>query len=231
MSSNVNMGVGMTSMRTRMRLVAELRDLGIQDELVLSTIAEVPRHLFVEEALSSRAYENTSLPIGLGQTISQPFTVARMTELLFLAMKPHTGPTPDNCSVLEIGTGCGYQTMVLSKLFGRITSIERITQLHRSARDRLYDLRVRNVVYILGDGFKGAINTAPYDFIVAAAVSPDVPQALKDQLRVGGRLVMPKVTNNTQNIQHLIVVDRHESGFEEQVLDRVSFVPRKAGIV
>lgn len=230
----MTLGIGMTSMRTRIRLVNELRTMGISSESVLTVIADVPRHLFVEEALASRAYENTALPIGFGQTISQPYIVARMTELLLQVVNNESSDLPKTHSprnVLEIGTGCGYQTMVLAKLFDEVTSIERVTQLHRTARDRLYDLRVRNVKYILGDGFDGDPSDASYDFIVAAAVSPDVPSRLKQQIKVGGRLVMPVMTNNTQNIQHLIVVDRRESGFKESVHEQVSFVPRRTGIL
>lgn len=222
-------GVGMTSARTRQRLVKELRTLGINNETVLNYIGEMPRHLFVDEALSSRAYENKSLPIGYGQTISQPYTVAKMTELLLQGegFKDQS----DQLSVLEVGTGCGYQTLLLSHFCDNVTSVERITQLHRSARDRLYDLGVRNVDYYLDDGFERQFKRSPFTGILAAAVSSDVPEALVDQLQVGGRLVMPLLTNRRRNEQNLLVVDKLKSGIKKQILEKVAFVPRQSGIV
>jgi len=193
-------GVGMTSARTRQRLVKELRGLGINSEAVLAHIGEMPRHLFVDEALSSRAYENKSLPIGYGQTISQPYTVAKMTELLLQGECFKDGR--DKSSVLEIGTGCGYQTLLLSHICDNVTSVERITPLHRSARDRLYDLGVRNVDYYLDDGFERQF-----------------------------KRVMPLLTNRQRNDQNLLVVDKLKSGIKKQILEKVAFVPRQSGIV
>ncbi len=225
-------GSGMTSLRTRQRLIDELRRLGVRNDVVLDHLMEMPRHLFVEEALASRAYENKALPIGYGQTISQPHTVARMTELLLEGglFKQQLTSGIQTDSVLEIGTGCGYQTLLLSRLFNKVTSVERITQLHRKARNRLYDLGVRNVTYKLDDGFVGQFIGAPFDGIVAAAVSKDVPIELIDQLKVGGRLVMPLLVDKGGNQQHLIVVDKLKSGVKKEILDPVSFVSRQSGI-
>jgi len=211
-------GIGMTSERTRRRLIDQLRGMGIQDEKVLQTMLALPRHLFVDEALASRAYENTALPIGQGQTISQPYIVALMTQSLL-------GQARKN--VLEIGTGCGYQTAILAALVERVISVERIVKLHRQARDRLYDLGVRNVVFRHGDGFEGLAEYAPFDGIIAAAVSSDVPEELIDQLKIGGRIVMPVGQANEQT---LVVVDKTSSGINQTVIEAVRFVPRVAGL-
>lgn len=211
-------GIGMTSDRTRRRLIEELRVLGITDERVLSVMQSVPRHVFVDEALASRAYENTALPIGHGQTISQPYTVGLMTQTLL--NKPRL-------KVLEIGTGCGYQTAVLAPLCEKLVSLERIVKLHRQARDRLYDMGVRNVLFRHGDGFAGMLDNAPYDGIIAAAVSNDVPQELIDQLAEGGRIVMPVGGGESQV---LIVIDKTSTGIIKRELEAVRFVPRLAGL-
>lgn len=211
-------GIGMTSERTRRRLLDQLREMGITDEAVLQVMQQLPRHIFVEEALASRAYENTALPIGQGQTISQPYIVALMTQILL--QTPRT-------KVLEIGTGCGYQTAVLSALCDKVVSLERILKLHREARDRLYDLGVRNVVFRHGDGFAGLQEHAPFDGILAAAVSTDVPQELIDQLAIGGRIVMPVGSGDKQT---LVVVDKTEHGLEQHHIEAVRFVPRLAGL-
>jgi protein-L-isoaspartate(D-aspartate) O-methyltransferase len=211
-------GIGMTSERTRRRLIDQLRGMGIKHESVLQIMQNLPRHLFVDEALASRAYENTALPIGQGQTISQPYIVALMTQTLL--NKPRN-------NVLEIGTGCGYQTAILAALCQRVVSIERIVKLHRQARDRLYDLHVRNVVFRHGDGFAGMEDHAPYDGILAAAVSVDVPQELIDQLADGGRVVMPVGQGRDQS---LVVIDKTESGLRQQTIEAVKFVPRLAGL-
>lgn len=213
-------GIGMTSQRTRKRLIDLLKEMGINDESVLQVMLSIPRHLFVEEALATRAYENTALPIGYGQTISQPYIVALMTSELFAGA--------DRNKVLEIGTGCGYQTAILSKLCKQVYSVERITQLHRVARDRLYDLGVRNVTFRHADGFQGLEQQAPFDGILAAAVSDDVPVELTDQLAVGGRLIMPI---NKSDRQQLIVIDKTQEGLQERVVETVNFVPRKAGLI
>jgi len=211
-------GIGMTSERTRLRMIAELRDLGIKDLSVLHVMSKLPRHMFVDEAISSRAYENTALPIGHGQTISQPYTVALMTQTLL--NKPRK-------NVLEIGTGCGYQTAVLSQLVDSIVSVECILKLHRRARDLVYDLGVRNVKFRHGDGFGGSAEHAPYDGILAAAVSDDVPQELIDQLAEGGRIVMPVSKNGSQ---WLIIIDKIGGRVVSQDLEAVRFVPRLSGL-
>ena len=211
-------GIGMTSERTRRRMVDSVRDMGVHDEAVLAVMQSLPRHIFVDEALASRAYENTALPINHGQTISQPYIVALMTQTLFA--KPRE-------KVLEIGTGCGYQTAVLAPLCEQVISIERIVKLHRQARDRLYDLGVRNVVFRHGDGFAGLAEFAPFDGILAAAVSSDVPVELIDQLAVGGRVVMPVGRGDSQI---LTVIDKTETGLIHQEIEAVRFVPRLAGL-
>lgn len=211
-------GIGMTSERTRRRLIEQLREMGVNDTDVLQVMSSLPRHVFVDEALASRAYENTALPIGHGQTISQPYIVGLMTQTLLNKAR---------ANVLEIGTGCGYQTAILAPLCEQVVSVERIVKLHRQARDRLYDLGVRNVIFRHGDGFEGMRDFAPYDGILAAAVSEDVPQELLDQLAVGGRIVMPVGRGEQQN---LIVIDKSSSGFERQEVEAVRFVPRLAGL-
>lgn len=212
------LGIGMTSERTRLRLIEELQNLGIKDLNVLHVMSKLPRHLFVDEALASRAYENTALPIGHGQTISQPYTVALMTQTLL--NKPRR-------RVLEIGTGCGYQTAVLSPLVDEVISVECIVKLHRKARDLLYDLGVRNVKCRHGDGFAGIEDFAPYDGILAAAVSDDVPTELTDQLAEGGRIVMPI---HKEKAQWLIVIDKLNGELVTKQLEAVRFVPRLSGV-
>lgn len=211
-------GIGMTSERTRRRLIDQVRAMGVTDAAVLEVMLDLPRHVFVDEALASRAYENTALPIGHGQTISQPYIVGLMTQTLL--NKPRA-------KVLEIGTGCGYQTAILAPLCDKVISIERIVKLHRQARDRLYDLGVRNVVFRHGDGFNGLHDFAPFDGILAAAVSEDVPQELIDQLAVGGRVVMPVGRDQKQD---LIVIDKTSSGLNQRKIEAVRFVPRLAGL-
>lgn len=211
-------GIGMTSERTRHRLIDLIQEMGVTNPDVLDVMRSLPRHAFMDEALASRSYENTALPIGHGQTISQPYTVGLMTQILF--NKPRA-------KVLEIGTGCGYQTAVLAPLCEQVISIERIVKLHRQARDLLYDLGVRNVVFRHGDGFDGMRDFAPFDGILAAAVSQDVPEELTDQLSVGGRVVMP-VGQGDQQI--LIVIDKTSSGLVKQEVEAVRFVPRLAGL-
>lgn len=211
-------GIGMTSERTRRRLVEQIREMGVTDSAVLEVMLSIPRHIFVEEALATRAYENTALPIGHGQTISQPYTVGLMTQTLLNKPRP---------KVLEIGTGCGYQAAILSALCDKVVSVERIIKLHRQARDRLYDLGVRNVIFRHGDGFSGLVENAPYDGILAAAVSENVPQELIDQLAEGGRIVMPVGKGDRQV---LIVIDKTSTGLIEQEIEAVRFVPRLAGL-
>ena len=179
-------GIGMTSARTRERLVQRLASNGITSEAVLERIRAVPRHLFIDEALASRAYEDSALPIGQGQTISQPYIVALMTQALI-----ENGETRRPEKVLEVGTGCGYQTAVLAPLVGQLFTIERIASLQRPARQRLAALGLGNVRFRHGDGFEGWPGQAPFDGILVAAAPADVPQALVDQLAPGGRLIIP----------------------------------------
>ncbi len=207
-------GIGMTSARTRDRLVGRLRAQGIRNDAVLQQIRNVPRHLFVDEALASRAYEDTALPIGRGQTISQPYVVARMTEALLDGF--------EGDKVLEIGTGCGYQTAVLAPLVKRIYSVERIPELLRKTRQRLRDLDIYNVQFRPGDGWQGWPKYAPYDGIIVAAAAPVLPEKLLEQLAPGGRLVMPV---GPAGRQELMLVTRHDDHYEEQSLGAVSFVP------
>ena len=212
-------GIGMTSARTRDRLVNRLKAQGIGNEDVLRQIRNVPRHLFVDEALASRAYEDTALPIGHGQTISQPYVVARMTEAL---LDGFTGE-----KVLEIGTGCGYQTAILSPLVKRIYSVERIPELLRKTRQRLRDLDIYNVQFRPGDGWQGWPKYAPYDGIIVAAAAPVLPEKLLEQLAPGGRLVMPV---GPSGCQELMLVTRRDDHYEQQSLGAVSFVPLVPGI-
>ncbi len=211
-------GIGMTSDRTRRRLIEQLREMGVSNQPVLRIMRDLPRHIFVDEALSSRAYENTALPIGHGQTISQPYIVGLMTQILF---------DRPRIKVLEIGTGCGYQTAILASMCKKVVSVERIVKLHRQARDRLYDLGIRNVIFRHGDGFSGFADNAPYDGILAAAVSEDVPEQLIEQLALGGRVVMPVGQGEKQV---LTVIDKTSSGLRQQQIEAVRFVPRLAGL-
>ncbi len=213
-------GSGMTSARTRARLVERLAEEGIRDRRVLAAIAEVPRHIFVDEALASRAYENTALPIGHGQTISQPYMVARMSEALIADGKP------ERC--LEVGSGCGYQTAVLARLVGRVYGIERIRSFVFAARERLHLLGIGNVRLMHGDGFAGWPEYAPFDGILVAAAPPEIPPALLEQLADGGRLVIPVGTGSVQSLK---VVTRHGDEFDESTIEAVSFVPMLAGTV
>jgi protein-L-isoaspartate(D-aspartate) O-methyltransferase len=208
----------MTSARTRDRLVERLREHGIRSEAVLNQIRNVPRHLFVDEALASRAYEDTALPIGHGQTISQPYVVAKMTEALLDGFEGET--------VLEIGTGCGYQTAVLASLVKKIYSVERIPELLRKTKQRLRDLDIYNVQFRPGDGWKGWPKYAPYDGIIVAAAAPVVPESLLEQLAPGGRLVMPV---GAPGYQELMLVTQQRDRFEQESLGGVSFVPLVQG--
>jgi protein-L-isoaspartate(D-aspartate) O-methyltransferase len=212
-------GIGMTSQRTRMRMIARLRTQGIRDETVLSVMGEVPRHLFVDEALASRAYEDISLPLGFGQTISSPHTVARMTELA------RAGGALDK--VLEIGTGCGYQTAVLARLAKEVYTIERLAQLVARARRHLRDVRVANARLRHGDGLLGMPDAAPFDAIITTAAATHVPDALLEQLKVGGRMILPMVSGNQQR---LCVIERTAHGYTERKMDQVKFVPLLPGI-
>ena len=218
MMENNRQGIGMTSQRTRERLAKRLEERGIQDPAVLRQIRDVPRHLFVDEALSSRAYEDTALPIGQGQTISQPFVVARMTEALRQGERLGR--------VLEVGTGCGYQTAILAQLADEVYSIERIGVLLEAARQRLRELRISNVRFRHGDGYAGWPENAPFDAILVAAAPAEVPPALLEQLAPGGRMVIPV---GQSGMQQLRLIERTDEGLEEAVLDMVSFVPLVGG--
>jgi len=211
-------GIGMTSERTRLRMIDALRRDGITDERVLAAMTEIPRHLFVDEGIASRAYEDVPLPIGHGQTISSPTIVGLMTQLL-LEKQPMD-------KVLEIGTGCGYQTAVLARLAKEVYTVERIAALMDKARRHLRDLRFYNVRYKHADGHAGYAEGGPYDGILMAASATHVPEALKQQLAVGGRMVLPVGTED----QWLYVVDRKESGFVEQRRAAVRFVPLLPGL-
>jgi protein-L-isoaspartate(D-aspartate) O-methyltransferase len=211
-------GIGMTSARTRDRLVQRLRDQGIANLAVLDRIRNVPRHIFVDEALGSRAYEDTALPIGFGQTISQPYIVARMTEALL-----EGGPLR---SVLEVGTGCGYQTTVLAPLVERLYTIERIEPLMIRAKERVKELGIRNVRFRYGDGIPGWKAHSPFDGILVAAAPLTVPEALIKQLKVGGRLLVPV---GPEGEQELIRFTRKEQRVDKESLGPVAFVPLLGG--
>lgn len=212
-------GIGMTSQRTRDRLVQRLREHGIDDERVLSVIGAVPRHIFIDEALATRAYEDTALPIGHGQTISQPFIVALMTKTLL--NKPRE-------RVLEIGTGSGYQTAVLAALVKRVFTVERIAPLIERARERFRAMKLRNVRVKYDDGNLGWPDQGPFDGIIVTAAARSVPAALLDQLAVGGRLVIPVGDERTQELK---VIDKTEEGVHEESLEYVRFVPLLRGTV
>jgi len=213
-------GVGMTSQRTRARMVEKLRALGIRDARVLEAMGTAPRHLFVDAALASRAYEFDALPIGFGQTISHPFVVASMIERV-IKSRQKVG------RVLEIGTGCGYQAAVLARLAAEVYSVERIKELHELARANLRPLRLSNLRLTYGDGREGLEQAAPFDAIVVAAAGDDVPQALLRQLSTGGRMILPVRPAGRE--QHLLLVERRAHGYTETVLDPVKFVPLEAG--
>ena len=211
-------GIGMTSARTRDRLVQRLREQGITSAAVLERVRNVPRHIFVDEALGSRAYEDTALPIGFGQTISQPYIVARMTEALLEA--------GEVSNVLEVGTGCGYQTAVLAPLVAHVNTIERIEPLSTRARQRLKELGIRNVRFRHGDGSLGWKAHAPFDGILVAAAPLIVPEALIKQLKVGGRLLVPI---GPEGKQELVRFTRRDQRVERESLGPVAFVPLLGG--
>lgn len=219
-------GIGLDSAGVRSRMVHRLRAGGLQSEPVLAAFNVVPRHLFVDPALVAQAYEDTSLPIGLGQTISKPSVVGRMIELLLAAPGLQARPLG---RVLEIGTGCGYQAALLSELARQVISVERLKPLHDKARELLAPLRRDNLRLVYGDGRLGHGPSAPYDAIIAAAGGDDLPQAWMDQLAVGGRLVAPMQAEGGRG-QVLVVVDRYEGGWNRQVHEAVHFVPLKSGV-
>lgn len=217
--SAANSGIGMTSQRTRMRMVERLRGQGIRDELILAAMGEVPRHIFVDEALASRAYEDMALPLGFGQTISSPYTVARMLELL------RGGGTLDK--VLEIGTGCGYQAAVLSRLAREVYSVERLAPLLTKARRHLRDARAHNVRVRNADGNMGMPEQAPFDGIIVAAAATHVPQALREQLAAGGKLVIP-LTHHGKQALH--VIEKTAQGYVDRKVEVANFVPLLPGL-
>lgn len=213
-------GIGMTSQRTRERLVERLFEQGITDLRVLEVIRTTPRHLFLDEALAHRAYEDAALPIGFNQTLSQPYMVARMTELLLAGGRPRR--------VLEVGTGSGYQTAVLARLCDEVFSIERIRGLLEKARGRLRELSIYNVMLRHGDGFSGWADKGPFDGILAAAAPLAVPEELRAQLAPGGRLVIPAGPDQAQQLH---VITRLEQGFETRLVEPARFVPLLGGTV
>ncbi len=214
-------GIGMTSPRTRVRMVERLREQGIRDEVVLAAMNTIPRHLFVEEALASRAYEDVALPINYGQTISSPWIVGRMSELL-----RNNGDNPLR-KVLEIGTGCGYQTAILASIAKEVYSIERIGPLLTRTRIRLRELGIHNIYLKHADGMLGLPEVSPFDGIIMTAAISEVPKVLLEQLAMGGRMVFPKGDKQ----QYLCVIDHAPEGFVETILDEVMFVPMLPGII
>lgn len=211
-------GIGMTSQRTRDRLIARLREKGMDDDRVLDVMSQVPRHLFVDEALASRSYEDDALPIGYGQTISQPYIVALMTSALLGESVPRR--------VLEVGTGCGYQTAILASLVDEVYTVERIEPLMKAARRRLVGLHHRNIHYQFSDGSLGWPEYAPFDAIITTAAALELPEALKDQLVEGGRLIIPLGARHGQELR---LITRTAEGFDDQLLELVNFVPLVSG--
>jgi protein-L-isoaspartate(D-aspartate) O-methyltransferase len=211
-------GIGMTSRRTRERMIERLQAQGILNPRVLEAMAKVPRHLFVDEALASRAYEDTALPIGFGQTISQPYTVARLTELVI----GHRHPD----KVLEVGTGSGYQTAILAHLAKMVYTVERIEALQKKARLRLYHLKIYNIKYAHCDGSWGWPKYAPYDAIAVTAAAWEVPEALLQQLKPGGVLVIPVKQGAMQVLKR---ITRTATGYAVEDIERVRFVPLRGG--
>ena len=209
----------MTSERTRARLTEQLKQLGITSKMVLDIVRFIPRHVFVDEALAHRAYDNVPLPIGQGQTISSPYIVARMTELITQANKLD--------KVLEIGTGCGYQTAILAQCFKAVYTVERISALLTQTRSRLSHLNIRNVRMRHADGMIGWPEMGPFDAIIVTAAASQLPEALATQLAVGGRMIFPF----GKNTQELKMIGRTETGFVETRLEKVKFVPLLPGSI
>jgi len=222
MNTRMVSGIGMTSARTRERLVERLRREGIKNESILERIRAVPRHLFVDEALASRAYEDTALPIGFGQTISQPYIVALMTESLIRGL----APGEQLQKVLELGTGCGYQTAVLAPFVRHVYSIERMQPLLQRARERLRELKIDNVSLRYGDGWRGWKSQAPFQGIIVTAAPPEIPQELLQQLDEGGRMVIPVGSRGGQRLE---CIEREGDRYHRSELGLVSFVPLVEG--
>jgi len=214
-------GIGMTSQRTRSRLVERLRQKGIKEESVLKAIETTPRHIFIDEAMSHRAYEDTALPIGMGQTISQPYIVARMTEILV--------DSGIMGNILEIGTGCGYQTSILAKVSFQVYSIERIAALQEKAIERFTALELKNITCKHGDGYLGWKEHAPFDAIIVTAAPEGIPPRLVEQLAVGGRMIIPVTQENGD--QKLILLEKTEDGMSQLEVESVKFVPLVSGTI
>jgi protein-L-isoaspartate(D-aspartate) O-methyltransferase len=214
-------GIGMTSLRTRERMIKRLADQGITNNKVLEVMRDTPRHIFVDEALASRAYEDVALPIGYNQTISQPYIVARMTELLLKSTHHHLK------KVLEIGTGCGYQTAVLAQLVDHVYSMERILPLQRKAKSYLWDLRLKNISFMYADGGAGWADYAPFDGILVSAAPADIPPAFLQQLAIGGVLVLPVGMAGRQSLQRITRIS--EDNYDIEQFDAVTFVPFLSG--
>ena len=213
---------GLASERVRDRMVDRVKELGVRDSRVLDAMRNVPRHLFVDEALASRAYEDTALPIGHGQTISQPYIVARTAELALEAIAD-----PRQARLLEVGTGCGYAAAVLAQVFGEVVSIERVRALHERARDNLRGLRLPNLRLVFGDGSRGVEQAAPFDVIVAAAAGDEIPRAWVQQLKIGGRIVAPVGSDE----QKLVVALKDDNGqLVRRGTEAVRFVPLRGGV-
>ena len=221
--SRAALGQGMTSSRTRARMVERLQQQGIKDKGVLAAINKVERHLFVDEAFAHRAYEDTAFPLGLGQTILQPFILARMIECLRTGDR-HLGKT------LEIGTGCGYQAAVLAGLTKEVYSVERLAGLMDRAKVNLRTIKCFNVRLKHGDGYQGIPEAAPFDSIILAAAAPKVPEALLQQMAVGGRMVLPYGASSDAAVQRMLVIERTEAGWNEQLMEPVKFVPMLPGV-
>ncbi len=224
-SSIQQQGIGMTSLRTRERLVQRLIDQGIQQIAVLESIRTTPRHLFIEEALAHRAYEDVSLPIGFDQTISQPYIVARMTEIVLSALAK--GGSLEKANVLELGTGCGYQTTILAQLVKRVYSIERISALLQKTKERLAELGVNNIQLKCADGRYGWPQHAPFDAIITTAAAPSIPKALVEQLAEGGVIVIPVGDSQGQELQ---VCRKLNGKVEVESIEPVVFVPLLEGV-
>lgn len=217
-------GIGFTSQRRRDQLADRLQAKGIRSERVLQVIRNMPRHLFLDEAMANRAYEDCALPIGLGQTISQPYTVALMTQILL--QENEQGEVPKK--VLEVGTGSGYQAAILSLLVEQVYSVERIKELHVRTRQLFQRLQLRNIHMHLSDGNWGWEQRAPFDAIIVTAAAPSVPPALLEQLAIGGRLLLPCETAD-KAVQKLLVIERKNDGYHESIIENVNFVPLLAG--
>lgn len=220
MQLNDKLGIGMTSQRTRNRMIARLNDRGITDISVLDAMRITPRHIFVDEALSHRAYEDAALPIGKNQTISQPYIVALMTQMLI--------SQGNVSSVLEIGTGCGYQTAILSQLVKRVCTVERIASLQKNAEERLRKLGLRNIEYRHGDGSTGWRARSPFDGIIITAAPREIPKLLVSQLSIGGVMVLPLGDDNNQLLKVLI---KNKDGYDIESLEEVRFVPLQGGVL